>query len=323
MRRLALVFVLLLAMPTAGCIRDFEAQQPDNRLQLRSIDVAAPTVTTGSVQLAINTTLDNRGADSEPVQLKVKAFDERTGFLEATEVTANRTIGEDKTVSIDVRVDLPRRSGYRIEVEVYEAGQIVETGRVTVRNVASLEPTVHETSVAISTMEFLVRNVSSSRVRIDSEVYLTNEGAQDSQELRMQVKARDLDTGLLADQVWTDVGSIPPDETRIESVRLDVPDEHNYEIDVVLWDGNLSVEQGQDTVQLLPTMTKKADEEIQVTDPHIEDFVRDDRAEDRDDAARAPSEEGSQVSETPSLGVGLALAVIGGLALLVPWRRKP
>lgn len=319
MRWLALVLVVSMLLPAAGCIRDFDERERDNRVRLRSIDVAAPRVTTGSVELAINSTLDNRGADSDPIQVKVKAFDERTGFLEATKIAPNRTIEEDKTVSIQVTMDLPRRSGYRIEVEVYEAGQIVETGRVVVRNVTSLEPTVHETSVAITTMEFLVRNVSSSRVLIETEVYLTNEGTRDSTPLRMQVKARDADTGLLADQVWTEVGSIPPDETRIRSVDLDVPDEHNYVVDVLLWDGNLSVEQGQGTVQLLPTMTKKADEEIQVTDPEIEDFLGEDRDEDHARGDRAPSGEGA-AAETPALGPALALALLAGLAVAI--RRR-
>lgn len=319
MRWIALALVVSMLLPAAGCIRDFDERGRDNRLRLRAIDVAASRVTTGSVVLAIDSTLDNREADSDPVQVKVKAFDEQTGFLEATEIAPNRTIEEDKTVSVQVTVDLPRRSGYRIEVEVYEDGQIVETGRVVVRNVASLEPTVHETSVAVTGTEFLVRNVSASRVRFETEAYLTNEGTQGSQPLRMQVKARDADTSLLADQVWTEVGSIPADETRIRSVNLEVPDGHNYVVDVVLWDGNLTVEQSRSTVQLLPTTTKKADEEIQVTDPEIEDFVREDGDDRRREGDRAPSGEGAQ-AETPAPGATFALALLAGLALAL--RRR-
>lgn len=323
MRRLALVLALLLVLPASGCLRDFDEQRPENRVHLRGIDVAAPHVSSGSVLLEVNTTLDNRGADSDPISLVVKAFDQRTGFLQVTETTSNRTIAEDKTVSIPVTLDVPRRSGYRIEVQVHEDGRIVETGRVTVSNVAALEPTIHETSVAIPTMEFLVRNVSENRVRIESQIYLTNEGDDDSRPLRMQVKARDIETGLLADQAWRDVASIPPEETRIHEVDLEVPDEHNYAIEAVLWEGNLTVERGEDTVQLLPTTTKKADEDIVVSDPRIEDFLDEDRGRDGDAAdrgARAPTESGDH-AETPGVGVLAGLAVLAATAIALSRRR--
>lgn len=319
MRRFVLVLAVLLLLPASGCLRDFDEQDPENRVHLRSIDVSAPEVTSGSVLLEVTTTLDNRGADSDPISLVVKAFSLTTGFLEVTESTPNRTIAEDKTVPVPVTLDVPRRSGYRIEVQVYEDGRVVETGRVEVSNVAALEPTVHETGVEIETMEFLVRNVSENRVRIESQIYLTNEGAADSRRLRLQVKARDVETGLLADQAWIDVDAVPPEETRIREVDLEVPDGHNYAVEAVLWDDNLTVERGEDTVQLLPKTVQASDEEIVVSDPQIEDFVRDDTG--RSDDADGNREPPSDVAETPGPGLAAGLAALAVTAIALARRR--
>lgn len=320
MRWLALLLVVSLLVPATGCIRDFEDRERHNRVDLRSIDVAAPSVTTGTVDLAVNATLDNRGSESDETRLRVKAFDTQTGFLEETKETANRTLTEDTTVTVGVLLELPRRAGYRIEIEVFEGGRIVDSGHVTVRNLASLEPTIQETSVSISEMEFMVRNVSRDRVRIETQLYLTNEGAGDSGPLRLQVKARDVETGLLADELWTDLGPIPPQQTRIESVELDVPDEHNYAVEAALWDDNLTVEKGQGTVELAPTSIRNASETIEVKDPSVEDFLREEQDRDRE---RGQGDRGAeaQTQETPALGAAV-LAVLAAAAVAWRWRNE-
>lgn len=320
--RWLLALSVLLAAPLTGCVRDFDDPGPENHVSLRGIDVAAPEVTTGTVTLLVNMSLDNRNARSEPVHLVVKAFDANTGFLVETQRTRNMTLGEDKTVPVELRLHVPRKSGYRIEVEVFEGGRIVETGRVTVRNVDALEPTVHETALAVEQLEFIVRNVSASRVQIEAQVYLTNEGAEPSRPLRLQAKARDVDTGLLADQAWGTVPVVEPGATRIHAVNLTVPEDHNYVVEATLWDGNFTVEKGQGTVQLLPKMTKKANEEIVVSDPKIEDFVRErGDQEGRERAADRPSGAREAVSETPGPGALAALAAIAGAAALLARRR--
>lgn len=310
--------LLVLSLTLTGCLRDMQEPGPSNRLDLRGIDVAAPHVSSGSVRLEVNTTLDNAEADSEPIRLVVKAFDSQTGFLVRTETTPNRTLGEDTTRSLTVELDVPRRSGYRIEVQVYEGGRLVETGQVTVRNLAALEPTAHETALAIQTMEFMVRNVSDARVRIETQVYLTNEGSDVSRELRMQVKARDVQTGLLADERYVPVPRIPAEETHILPVDLEVPDRHNYRVEAVLWDGNLTVERGQGAVQLLPTMRVNASEDIVVSEPRIEDFVR--SGDHRGDRAIGDRDERSETAETPGPGAVAVVALIGAVA--VAWTRR-
>lgn len=312
--RLVLVALLVLAMPMAGCIKEADSVEPGNHIRVRDIAVAAPHVTSGSVTLAINVTLDNWQADSDPVRVVVRAFNTDTGFLIETVEATPGPLDKDKTVPVEVSLQVPREAGYRIEVDVYEDGQVVQEGQVTVRNVAALQPTLHDTSLAIGTMDFIVRNVTGNRVVIETKVYLTNEGASISRPLDLQVKARETQTHIIADEARTRVTGIGPEETQPATVRLEVPDGHNYRIEAILWDGNLTVERGQGTVQLLPTMTEPEGQDIVVSDPQIEDFIRDGRGEAREAGDGGMAEEAQDA--TPGPGLVLALVAVAGTAIM-------
>jgi hypothetical protein len=319
-----IALVLVLAAPLAGCIRDFDEREQPNRMNLRGIDLSAPSVTTGTVTLTVSATLENRGAPSDSMYVVVRAFDTETGFLVDTQRTDNRTLDEDTTTHHTVTFTVPRKSGYRVEVDVYEAGQVVETGRVTVHNVAALEPTTYESSLKIDPIEVSVTNVSGDRVRLDAEVYLTNQGSSPSRSVDLQVKARSIDTGLLADEARTRVPEIQPERTQITRATLTVADDHNYRIDAVAWDDNVSVERGTTTVQLLPRETIPEDEEVVTQNPNIEDFVHGDDARDTGSREAADGEEASydESAETPGPGAMLALVAIGATATVAAWRRS-
>ncbi len=318
--RLALVALLVLAMPLAGCIKEAGSMEPGNHIRVRDIAVAAPQVTSGSVTLAVNVTLDNWQADSDPVRVVVRAFNTNTGFLVETVEARPGLLDQDKTVPVEVTLEVPREDGYRIEVDVYEDGQVVQEGQVTIRNVGALQPTLHETSLAFGTMDFIVRNVTGNRVVIETKVYLTNEGDGPHRPLDLQVKAREAQTRIIADEDRTRVAGIGPEETQAATVQLEVPDGHNYQIEALLWDGNRTVERGQAVVQLLPTMTQPEGQEIVVSDPQIEDFIRGDRgAQAPSDRADGRSGDGAfeeAQDSTPGPGMILAVLAVAGAALV-------
>lgn len=313
MRGIAVV-ALAVCFLLSGCLNEFDEPQAANFLRISGIDVSAPVVKSGTMTLAVNVTLDNTEAQSQDVRLVVKAYDRSTGLLVETNTADVGPIPEDRTVSVEVLLDVPRSSGYRIEVQVFEDDQLALQGTVTASNIDALEPNVFDTGLRISTMDFIVRNVTAGRVEIAAKVYVTNEGGDVSQALEMQVKAREVSTSLLADERWTPVPPVGTDETVPSEVTLSVPDEYNYLVEAILWDGNIIVERGSQAVQLLPNYTKDPDEEIVVTNPEVDDFVR------------GPGEGGrGDIDTTRSPGAGgllLAIAILGALAITTRRMRK-
>lgn len=297
----------------SGCLNEFDEEEPPNFLRISGIDVSAPVVKSGTITLAVNVTLDNLDAQSQDVRLVAKGYDQSTGLLVTAQSADVGQIPEDRTISVEVLLDVPRSSGYRIEVQVYEDDQLTIQGTVTASNIDALPPNVFDTGLRISMMDFIVRNVSGSRVEISAKVYVTNEGTTASQPLDIQIKAREISTSLLADEEWTQLPSVATEETVPTEVTLDVPDEYNYRIEAILWDGNIMVERGAQPVQLLPNLTKDPNEEIVVTNPNVDDFIR------------GPGGGGGSIdtARSPAAGVLLiAIAVFGATALAARSVRK-
>lgn len=310
MRLAVVALVLSAAVVTPGCLRDFE---DPGRVQMRGIEVAAPSVSSGRVTLEVTTVLDNEGGRSEPVRLDVKAFSTQTGLRVARNTTDVGPIEGDTTEQVVTRVDVPRRDGVRIEVLLLVGGRARRSGEVTVRNVGSLQPNVRTTGLSIQSMDFHVEEVGSGndtgRVRIEARVYVTNEASSTSGTFEMQVKAREVSTDLIADEVRRDVGDVGPGETQVFPVTLDVPDGFNYEVEAVLWDGSFVVERGVDHVQLLPEKEVPEGRDIVVSDPDLRDFI----GPDRGDAGRdSPDRDRATV---PGFGAaGLLVAAAAAVA---------
>ncbi|MCA1819444.1 MAG: hypothetical protein ABR562_01385 [Thermoplasmatota archaeon] len=263
---------VVVAVALAGCT-DFSGYKPSNQLGLVRIDVAAPVVSTGQVQLDVIATLDNLAAPSGELNLTVKAFDVTTNMLIATAHADVGAMEKDRSKEVKVRLALPRISGYRIEVAVGQAGRIVQRGQVQVSNVVALEPTVYDTGLRIGDVDVQVIEAKDAKVRVKASTYLTNEGGHDSRPLRLQLRAREVSTGVLADEKWVDLAAVPADATRIAATELLLPDDFNYELLAAIWDGDVVVERGQGKVQFLPTYSQNATDHLVVTNPDISHFI--------------------------------------------------
>lgn len=83
-------------------------------------------------------------------------------------------------------------------------------------------------------MDLKVKEVENSRVLVENDIYLTNEGRKTSKDFSMLVKVREMDVGLLADKVWARTGEIRPEKTVIWSVNLTMSDQYNYIVEVLI-----------------------------------------------------------------------------------------
>ena len=310
--------IILVSLITCGCLRDFE----ESRLRITDLDISAERVTSTSVLLNVTTYIENKGnGESGEAKLLLKAFDSTSGLLVGETTTPAGSIDKDRTVPVSQLIDVEREGGYRIDVVLFEDEKRLRQQSVQISGIGDLTPNVHDIGLKIQEMDFLVENVTGSRVVIGVDIYLTNEGDFTSEDLPMLIKAREVDAGLLADKVWITTGSVDKGTTIIKSCEIAVPDGYNYIVEVLVWKNDTIVERTEGVVQLNPKRTIPKDEEIVSDRIRVEDFISV-----SEDAADADAIEygmagGATTTETP----GFTSAIVGvviTIALLIIKRRE-
>ena len=262
--------IILVSLMTCGCLRDFE----ESRLMITDIDISAERVTSTSVLLNVTTYIENNGnGESGEAELLLKAFDSASGLLVGESTTPAGSINKDRTVSVSQLIDVEREGGYRIDVVLFEDEKRLRQRSVQISGIGDLTPNINDIGIRIQEMDFLVENVTDSRVAIGVDIYLTNEGDFTSEDLPMLVKAREVDAGLLADKVWITTGNIEKEKTIINSCEIAVPDGYNYIVEALIWKNDTIVERGVGVVQLNPKRTILKDEEIVSSDIRVRDFM--------------------------------------------------
>ena len=221
----------------------------------------------------MTTYIDNRRDRSGDVKLLLKAFDLESGLLVDRETVIVGSILERKTRSASQTVKVGRDNGYRIEVVLFEDEQRIDQRTMEVSGIGDLTPNVYDIGLQIPEMDFLVKNVTGSRVTIGVDLYLTNEGSTTSEDLRILIKAREVDAGLLADKTWISTGVIKKETTVIHSADIVVPDDYNYIVEALIWKNDTIVERGQGVVQLNPRRTIPEKEKVVSEDIDVEDFM--------------------------------------------------
>jgi hypothetical protein len=262
--------IILVALMTGGCLQDFE----ESRLRVNDIDISAERITSTNVLLNVTTYVENNGnGESGEVKLILKAFDSMSGLLVDETATSAGHINKDKTIPVAQLINVERDGGYRIDIVLFEDDERLRQRSVKISGIGDLIPNINDIGIRIQEMDFLVENVTDSRVTISVDIYLTNEGGCTSEDLPMLVKAREVDAGLLADKVWITTGKIEKEKTIINSCDIAVPDGYNYIVEALIWRNDTIVERGEGVVQLNPKRTIPADEEIISDEIHAEDFM--------------------------------------------------
>jgi hypothetical protein len=236
----------------SGCVQDFEEESFYN---IRSMDISADRVGTAFVDLNVTTYIEKyNGGPEKNTSLLLKAYSRESGLLEAKNEVNLGTLKNGETKSVNEVLSLPKNGGYDLRAVLFEETVQKSNGEISIYNLNALPADVQDIGLEISEMDFRVREVNSGRVLVESDIYLTNEGRGTSQDLRMLVKAREMDAGLLADKIWTQTGEIKPESTVIRSVNLTVPDQYNYIVEVLIWNNDTIVKRGEGYIQLNPTV---------------------------------------------------------------------
>jgi len=223
------------------------------QLRIETIDIAAAHVKSSYVDFDITTYLENYGKmASKNTSLLLKAYDSQNDLLEKQMKTSMGSIDAGKTVGIPQSLTLPRKGGYNIQINLYKGKVKKATRSVSISNLESLEEDVKNIGIEIGEMDFLIRNTSDRKVVIENDIYFSNEGADNSSEFDVLVKARERDAQLLADKKWIHLAAIKPETTVVRSINLTVPDQYNYIIEATVWSSDTIVKRGEGVVSLKP-----------------------------------------------------------------------
>lgn len=334
--RLGLFALVLLLASVAGCLNEFEEPAAPHFLRITNLEISPAQVLSQEVVLNVTSYLDNRGGgDSGVARLEAKAFGDATGFLLAEARSDVGVVPGDTTRPVSMTVKVPREGGVRIDVVLYEDDLGRQTASTRASNLGSLEPEVLDTGLRIQDVDFVVRDVApgsnrtGARATIQTDLYVTNEGDRASEDLQVQVKAREVSTRLVSDVAWVGTGSIAQGATVIRSVNLTVPEGYNYAFEILTWRGEVIVARSEGVVQLAPTYVKPKDQEV-VTDPaNVRDFLTPTAPTQPTYAPYQGGEfSGSGNAPAPAVpGPGAAVLVLAVLAasaiLLVRRRRAP
>lgn len=320
----ALALVSALALP--GALASPEQDVRPSAVRIVELPVSAGPVTGQTATLTVETRLAHRGGPAENVTVLLRAVDAESGLVETTRTLEAGTVTGQQEVAVSGNLTVERQGGYRLEAILYQDGERVDSGAKTVRGVGSLQPPYARTAVHfhrfretdLPAVEFTIADVTDNRTTLNVSTYLTNEGDDAESGFRLVLKARQAESGIVADEVSVPVGGLDPGRTATPSARLTVPKGYNYYLDAVLWRDGVVVGTARAAANLDPTETLRVNETRREVALDVSDFERE--GSDRPD--RTPAGATPSGGSGPGFGALLALLAVLTTATLLR-RRQP
>lgn len=318
LRKLDIQFLLVLSIILAltlgsGCLRDFETESYYN---IKDMDISAVSIGTAVVDLNVTTYVEKYQGDAEKnTSLLLKVYSRESGLLETQEEVELGAFESGETKAVSQAVSLPKTGGYELRTVLFEEKTQKCSGEIEIYNLDILPADLQDIGLEIPEIDFQVREVKDGKVLIESDIYLANEAQKPSQNFQMLVKAREMDAGLLADKVWTGTGIIEPQTTTIKSVNITVPDQYNYEVEVLIWNNNTIVKRGEDYIQLSPKIKIKDGTKTTVKTIETSDF------ESSEDEELIPEYRAEEEDATPGFGMFLSVVLLSAAGIFISRRR--
>jgi PGF-CTERM protein len=138
---------------------------------------------------------------------------------------------------------------------VFEGDKRKAQREKTIYNLERLTPDDQKSGLSIEDIDFIVRNVSGDSVTIQSDLYISNNGLKPSGPFDIEVKAKEMDAHIVAAKQTVPVANIDPEKILVVPVRLTVPDQYNYVMEVLVWKNETIIKRMEGTVQLRPGTT--------------------------------------------------------------------
>lgn len=332
---IAILVLVMLATPLAvpGILQEPEDGEDVRRsvlhLQTDDSTIRVLSVPGRTVNLQLDTRLAHRGGDAENVTLEVRAIDSESGLLIDQERQSVGDIEGQRTVSILSNLSVEREGGYRIETIVYEDGDRRDRGVRHISGVQALKPDYADSSVTferyensageIPTIGVDPTSTENNRSRLSVSAALTNSGDSEAGDVTLRLRARQVDSNVVAAQAEQEVETIRPGRTVEPDTTMTVPDNYNYYIDAILLKDGVVIDTAIGVANLDPTRAVEPNETREEVEFDTGDF------EDGESTPRRTEQMEEEQTRTegsgPGFGVALSLVALLAITLLTARRQ--
>lgn len=310
---------LVAAIAVPGALADRTEDTPDGDVDIEELSISADQVGGERLDLVTDARLEHWGGDSENVTVEFRAVGMNSGLVEARETVEVGTVTEERELSVTQALRVQRGGDYRINVIVYRDGQRTATGGKSVRGTGALTPGYPDSPVQfhrftrhdLPVVEYSIQDSTDDRATLSVETYLTNSGSVDADDLRVVVKARQVESGIVATEQEVDIDAVGPSETARPQAELTVPSQYNYYLDAILWKDGVIVDTARAGASLDPTERVPANVSERDVELQIGDF------EPGADSPDPPDREEEGTPTPTADGGGPGFGVIGALVALV------
>ena len=332
-RTLALLAAVVVvgSVALAAVVPGALAERSDESVRESYLALQEPRVSTGAVggetaELSLDLRLDHRGGTARNVTVEVQAVDADTRLVETTVRKHLGNLSGNREIGTRVNVSVERQGGYRLDVRVYEDGDRIEGARTQVSGVESLVPDYARTSIEFHRFEsgggdlpvvsYSPSETGNNRTTLETQTWLTNRGDESAGGLELVVRARQVESNLIADRATIDIGDIGPGRTATPTVELDVPSNYNYYLDAILFRDGVVVGTATSPAMLDPSRPVPENTTREEVDFDAGDFTGETPAPPRE--ADTPA---ATVSRGPGFGAVAALVALLAVAALAVRRR--
>ncbi|APW97631.1 hypothetical protein CHINAEXTREME_07530 [Halobiforma lacisalsi AJ5] len=343
---LAVAAIALATLALSGAVADPAEPDAESKIEghasLLEVTIAADDVSGETVSLEIDSYLEHRGQPVENVTVVHRATDTDTDLVEDQTYREVGTLEDGSETVATATVDVPREGSYDLETFVYADGTRTESATHRVYGVDALTPAYADSSLEfhrfggedgpladVPAIEYSVVDTSDDgEATVEVTGYLTNAGDDPADDLELELKARQIDSNVVADADTVSVPAVDPGKTATPSTELEVADEYAYYLDAVLWhDGTIIATDravadlgpdGNGTDATFETADFEEDDGFETTAGDVDDGMSSDGA---DQATSDDEDEDHGGDGTPGFGfVATALAVFAAIAVIAATR---
>lgn len=326
---LLIMVVALSAAVLPGVLTDpAEDRERPGRVDIREVSIAPGAVSGSTATLNVTTYLRHHGDRTENVSVRVRAIDLDSGMIETTRTTPVEPISGDREVTVPTTITVDRSGGYRIEALLYVNDARRSEAAKRVEGVGSLTPAYADTPVefhrfagttgeALPAVQYSIEEAAANRTTLAVSAYLTNQGDEPSDDLRVQFILRQADSNIVAARESVTVGAISPGRTVTPETSVTVPANYNYYLDAILWKDGVIIGSARSAANLHPTETVSVNSSVRTVGLDVTDF--EDQAESKRTPARTPARETAAPGQPGFTMLGLLVAVL--VLAIVSWRR--
>ena len=276
---LALSAVAAVAAPGVAAPREPDREGP-GKLVVRDLAISAGEVSGETAELRVRTRLAHAGPDARNVTVELRATDLESGLLVTTAQVPVEPIEGDREVAVNGTLRVAREGGYRIEAVVYHEGQRRASADRRVEGVGALRPPDADSPVEFHefrgsdqpAIEYRIAGSTNRTATLAVTTYLTNTGDDPAGDLRLVLKARQAESGIVAASTTVEIGQIAAGRTATPTAELAVPDGYNYYLDAQLWADGVIVGTARSAANLDPTETLSVNETRREVELEVSDF---------------------------------------------------